>query len=459
MPAPKRFPNRDEIAAVLAEAEPLENGAQAETTRRLAGRVLARRDMGKLVFLDLVDRSGRIQLLCAVERTGEIDVHLGDIVGATGSPAKSRRGERSLQVDSLEVLTRISTPLPDTFHGLTDVELRYRKRYLDLLMNEESRRAFLLRSRTVAAIRRILDEWGFVEVETPVLQPRYGGAFAKPFVTHYDALDEDRYLRIATELYLKRLIVGGLERVYEIGKDFRNEGVSFKHHPEFTMLEWYEAYADYRDTMQRIEQLVARTAQEVLGSTKVVFREHEVDFAAPWRRLSFVEALEEHGLWTRDEDDLRRRLEERDVDVSNDPTWAKLVDHAHSRFVEPSLVQPTILYDYPVELSPFARATDDDPSLVERFEYFAGGIELGNAFTEINDAAEQAHRFGQQQSERAAGDVEAEEGDPDYVEALSYGMPPTGGIGLGIDRLAMLFTGSESIRDVILFPALREQQR
>jgi lysyl-tRNA synthetase, class II len=459
MPAPKRFPNRDEIAAVLAEAEPLENGAQAETTRRLAGRVLARRDMGKLVFLDLVDRSGRIQLLCAVERTGEIDVHLGDIVGATGSPAKSRRGERSLQVDSLEVLTRISTPLPDTFHGLTDVELRYRKRYLDLLMNEGSRRAFLLRSRTVAAIRRILDEWGFVEVETPVLQPRYGGAFAKPFVTHYDALDEDRYLRIATELYLKRLIVGGLERVYEIGKDFRNEGVSFKHHPEFTMLEWYEAYADYRDTMQRIEQLVARTAQEVLGSTKVVFREHEVDFAAPWRRLSFVEALEEHGLWTRDEDDLRRRLEERDVDVSNDPTWAKLVDHAHSRFVEPSLVQPTILYDYPVELSPFARATDDDPSLVERFEYFAGGIELGNAFTEINDAAEQAHRFGQQQSERAAGDVEAEEGDPDYVEALSYGMPPTGGIGLGIDRLAMLFTGSESIRDVILFPALREQQR
>jgi lysyl-tRNA synthetase, class II len=458
MTAPKRFPDRDEIAAVLAEAAPLENGAQAETTRRLAGRVLARRDLGKLVFLDLVDRSGRIQLLCAAERTGELDVHLGDIVGAVGSPAKSRRGEPSLQVESLEVLSRSSTPLPDTFHGLTDVELRYRKRYLDLLMNEESRRVALVRSRTVATIRRILDEWGFVEVETPVLQPRYGGAFARPFVTHYDALDEDRYLRIATELYLKRLIVGGLERVYEIGKDFRNEGVSFKHHPEFTMVEWYEAYADYRDTMERIEQLVSRTAQEVLGTTKVAFKELEIDFAAPWRRVSFVEALEEHGLWTRDEDELRRRLEEREVDVSNDPTWAKLVDHAHSRFVEPSLVQPTILYDYPVELSPFARATDADPSLVERFEYFAGGIELGNAFTEINDASEQAHRFGQQQSERAAGDVEAEEGDPDYVEALSYGMPPTGGIGLGVDRLAMLFTGSESIRDVILFPALRRQQ-
>jgi lysyl-tRNA synthetase, class II len=455
MATPKRFPDRDEIARVRAEAEEQENGATATAKRRLAGRVFARRDMGKLVFLDLVDRSGRIQLLCPVERTGEIDVHLGDIVGVVGSPAKSRRGEPSLQVDSLEVLARIHTSLPNTFHGLTDVEQRYRKRYLDLLMNEESRDHALVRSRMVAAIRRILDEWGFVEVETPVLQPRYGGAFAKPFVTHYDALAEDRYLRIATELYLKRLIVGGLEKVYEIGKDFRNEGVSFKHHPEFTMLEWYEAYADYRDTMERIEQLVSRTAQDVLNSTKASFKGEEIDFAAPWRRLKFVDALEEHGLWTRDEAQLRKALEAREVDVSNDPTWSKLIDHAHSRFVEPALIQPTILYDYPIELSPFARTTEDDPTLVERFEYFAGGIELGNAFTEINDSEEQAERFSLQQAEREAGDVEAEEGDPDYVEALSYGMPPTGGIGLGIDRLAMLLTGSESIRDVVLFPAQR----
>jgi lysyl-tRNA synthetase class 2 len=411
--------------------------------------------MGKLVFLDLVDRSGRIQLMCPVERTGELELHLGDIVGVTGSPAKSRRGEPSLLVDSLEVLARIHTPLPDTFHGLTDVEQRYRRRHLDLLMNEQSRQDALVRARTVSTIRRLLDEWGFVEVETPVLQPRYGGAFAKPFVTHYDELDEDRYLRIATELYLKRLIVGGLEKVYEIGKDFRNEGVSFKHHPEFTMLEWYEAYADYRDTMERIEQLVSRTAQEVLGTTKVTFKGEEIDLAAPWRRVKFVDALEEHGLWTRDEDELRKRLEGRGVDVSHDPTWAKLIDHAHSRFVEPSLVQPTILHDYPIELSPFARTTDDDPTIVERFEYFAGGIELGNAFTEINDSEEQAERFRFQQSERQAGDAEAEEGDPDYVEALSYGMPPTGGIGLGIDRLAMLFTGNDSIRDVVLFPAQR----
>ena len=455
MSAPKRFPDRVEIVAVRAETEPLEDGVTGEAKRRLAGRVMARRDMGKLVFLDLVDRSGRIQLLCHVERTGEIDVHLGDIVGVAGSPAKSRRGEPSLMVDVLEVLSRIRTPLPDTFHGLTDVEQRYRRRYLDLLMNEETRHDAVLRSRMVATIRRILDEWGFVEVETPVLQPRYGGAFAEPFVTHYNALDADYYLRIATELYLKRLIVGGLEKVYEIGKDFRNEGVSFKHNPEFTMLEWYEAYADYRDTMERIEQLVSRAAHDVLGTTKVSFRGHEIDFAPPWRRVKFVDALGEHGLWTRDEAELRRLLEARNVDVSHDPTWAKLIDHAHSHFVEPALIQPTILYDYPVELSPFARATDDDPSLVERFEYFAGGIELGNAFTEINDAEEQAERFAFQGGERDAGDVEAEEGDPDYVEALSYGMPPTGGIGLGIDRLAMVFAGKESIRDVVLFPALR----
>src|SRR3954447_26342155 len=455
MTPPKRFPDRDEVASVRADAEPLENGATADTKRRLAGRVMARRDMGKLVFLDLVDRSGRIQLLCQVETTGEVDVHLGDVIGVTGAPAKSRRGEPSLMVDSVELLSRIRTPLPDTFHGLTDVELRYRKRYLDLLMNEESRDVALVRSRMVATIRRLLDDWGFVEVETPVLQPRYGGAFAEPFVTHWNALDEDRYLRIATELYLKRLIVGGLEKVYEIGKDFRNEGVSFKHHPEFTMLEWYEAYADYNDTMERIEQLVSRTVQEVLGTTKVTFKGNEIDFAPPWRRVKFVDALAEHGLWTRDEAELRARLEERGVDVSKDPTWAKLVDHAHSHYVEPALVQPTILYDYPVELSPFARTTDGDPAIVERFEYFAGGIELGNAFTEINDAAEQAERFAQQEGDAAAGDVEAEQGDPDYVEALSYGMPPTGGIGLGIDRLAMLFTGSESIRDVVLFPAQR----
>ena len=452
---PKRFPDRDEIAAVHGEAGALEPGTNGENERRLAGRVLARREMGKLTFLDLVDRSGRIQLFCEQSVFEGLELDLGDIVGVTGHPMKTRRGEPSLRVGKLELLAKIRLPLPDLYHGLTDVETRFRKRYLDLLVNEETRRDALLRARAVSAIRRRLDEQGFVEVETPVLQPRYGGAFARPFVTHHNELDQDFYLRVATELYLKRLIVGGLERVYEIGKDFRNEGVSYKHQPEFTMLEWYEAYADYRDTMARIETLVEAVALEVIGTTKVSFRGADIDLAAPWRRLRLPDALEAEGLWTRDEVELRRRLEVRDVDVSHDHTWAQLIDHALSAFVEPTLVQPTILHDYPIELSPFARTTDGDPTLVERFEYFIGGMELGNAFSEINDAVDQAQRFTMQQSEREAGDVLAEEGDPDYVEALSYGMPPTGGRGLGIDRLVMVLTGRETIRDVVLFPALR----
>ena len=452
---PKRFSDRKEIAVVRTEADSLEAGTRVDEKCRLAGRVLGRRELGKLTFLDLVDRSGGLQLFCEQKVVGELDLDLGDIVGVSGRPMKTKRGEPSLYVEEIELLAKIRLPLPDVYHGLTDVETRFRKRYLDLLVNEESRRDAITRSRMVAAIRRALDEEGFVEVETPVLQSRYGGAFARPFVTHHNELDRDFYLRVATELYLKRLIVGGLERVYEIGKDFRNEGVSYKHQPEFTMLEWYEAYADYRDTMARIEKLIEAVALEVIGDTKVTFRGVEIDLAAPWRRLRLPDALEAEGLWTRDEAELRQRLEARDVDVGHDYTWAQLIDHALSAFVEPTLVQPTILHDYPIELSPFARTTDDDLTLVERFEYFVGGMELGNAFSEINDAAEQAERFSMQQSEREAGDVLAEEGDPDYVEALSYGMPPTGGLGLGIDRLAMVLTGRETIRDVVLFPTLR----
>jgi len=446
----KRFPDRDEIAAVMAECEPLEAGQASGTSRRIAGRAMARRDMGKLVFLDVVDRTGRIQVICEAAKTGEIDVLLGDVVGVTGHPGRARRGEPSLLADTVEVLARNTQPLPDTFHGLTDVELRYRKRYLDLLVNDETRADFIMRSRIVTAVRSYLDGEGFVEVETPVLQPRYGGAFARPFVTHHNELERDLYLRVATELYLKRLIVGGLERVYELGKDFRNEGVSFKHNPEFTMLEWYEAYADYHDTMVRIEALVEAVTHEVLGTTTVQFRGCELDLKAPWVRVRFTDALEAKELWTRDEVALRSWLNERGVDTAADRDWAQLVDKAFSHFVEPELIQPTIVYDYPIELSPFARATDGDPSLTERFEYFAGGMELGNAFSEINDAATQQERF-----ELQAGQADGERGDPDYVEALSYGMPPTGGLGLGIDRFVMLLTGRETIRDVVLFPALR----
>jgi len=449
MALPKRFPDREDIDAVRVEAEKAEPGETLDAEHRLAGRVMARREMGKLTFLDLVDRSGRIQLISEQK----LDLDLGDIVGVTGRPGRSRRGEPSLVTSEIELLAKIRRSLPDTFHGLTDVETRYRQRYLDLLVNEETRAEFELRTRIVSAVRRYLDAHGFLEVETPVLQPRYGGAFADPFVTHFNELDADFYLRIATELYLKRLIVGGLERVYELGKDFRNEGVSYKHAPEFTMVEWYEAYADYRDTMARIEELVETVALETIGTTEVTFRGHEVNLKAPWRRLKLLDALEEHGLWTRDEAELRSRLQERGIDTEQDRSWAALVDHALTSFVEPMLIEPTILHDYPVELSPFARATDDDPTIVERFEYFVGGMELGNAFTELNDADEQAERFAQQ-----AQEADGEPGDPDYVEALSYGMPPTGGLGLGIDRLTMVLSGHDNVRDVILFPALRPRE-
>ncbi len=451
MTAPKRFPDRDAIADVRAATDGIDAGGELDEARRLAGRVMARREMGKLVFLDLVDRSGRIQLMCDTGRTGDVDVHLGDVVGVSGKPAKSRRGEPSLAVDELMVLARNRSPLPDTFHGLTDTETRYRKRYLDLLMNEDARELFLLRTKVVSSIRRYLDSEGFVEVETPVLQPRYGGAFAHPFVTHSNELETDVYLRIATELYLKRLIVGGLERVYEIGKDFRNESVSYKHQPEFTMLEWYEAYADFRDTMDRIEAMLEQVALEALGTTAATFRGYEVDLKRPWKRVGFVESLDAHELWTRDEGELRAWLTERGVDTEADKDWPQLVDHAFGHFVEPSLIEPTIVYGHPVELSPFARVTDEDEAITERFEYFAAGMELGNAYTEINDADEQQRRFDEQSAH-----VGGVRGDPDYVEALSYGMPPTGGLGLGIDRLVMLLSGRETIRDVILFPALRD---
>jgi lysyl-tRNA synthetase class 2 len=455
---PKRFPGTVPLAEARKAAEPLEPGAEAEGKVRAAGRVLGRREMGKLVFLDLVDRSGRIQLLCDTARTGPVDVDLGDIIGVAGSPAKARRGEPSIAVDAIVLLGKIRSPLPDTFHGITDTEVRYRKRYLDLLMNEDARHDAIVRTRMISAIRAYLDGDGFLEVETPILQPRYGGAFAEPFVTHSNYLDQDFYLRIADELYLKRLIVGGLEKVYELAKDFRNEGVSYKHAPEFTMLEWYEAYADYRDTMERTETLVARAAEQAIGTTKVTFRGHEVDLAPPWQRVRFVDALESKNAWSRDPDELRAKLDAAGVDTSHEKTWAQLVDHAYSHFVEPELVQPTFVHDWPIETSPFARKTDDDPLLVERFECVVGGMEFANAFSELNDSVEQAERFEMQAAERAAGDVTAEEGDPDFVEAMSYGMPPTGGCGIGIDRLAVVLTGRDTIRDVILFPALRQQE-
>jgi len=450
MALPKRFPEREEIAMVRAEAEKAEPGETLDAEHRIAGRVMARREMGKLTFLDLVDRSGRIQLIAR----DKLDVDLGDIVGVTGRPGRSKRGEPSLEVTQLELLAKIRRPLPDTFHGVTDVETRYRQRYLDLLMSEESRALAQTRAKVVAAVRAYLDAEGFLEVETPILQPRYGGGFAEPFVTHSNELEAELYLRIADELYLKRLIVGGLEKVYELSKDFRNESISYKHSPEFTQVEWYEAYADYRDTMERTEAVVAAAAAAV-EARKVTFRGHEIDLSPPWQRVKFVEALDSRGVWSRDERELRAKLRDAGVDTDRDRSWSQLADHAYSHFVEPELIQPTIVHDWPIELSPFARTTDEDETIVERFECVVAGMEFANAFSELNDAEEQEQRFAMQEAEREAGAEESEPGDPDFVEALEYGMPPTGGCGIGIDRLTMVLTGSDAIRDVILFPALR----
>ena len=458
-PFPHVYEGVEPIASVLLAHEGLEAGEDSDATHRVAGRLAARRGQGKMAWLDLVDRSGRIQLQSRVDVLGPesherlLSLDLGDLVGVDGSAFRSKRGELSLRVTRWELLAKSLRPPPDKYHGLHDVETRYRQRELDLMANEDTRDLFLLRARVIAAVRRFLDEHGFVEVETPVLQPLYGGAMARPFTTHYNALDSTFYLRIATELYLKRLIVGGLERVYELGKDFRNEGLSPKHNPEFTMVEFYEAYADYKLIAERCEQLVAYAAHQVDYAGPL-------DFTPPWRRETLQDAIRDRTgidvLAHRERDALQREIEAKGLETPPEDTWAQLVDALLSRYVEPDLQQPTFLLDYPVELSPFAKGHRDVDGLVERFEAFAGGIEIANAFTELNDPDEQRARFEEQTRAEAAGDEEAHPYDEDFVRALEHGMPPTGGIGIGIDRLVMLLSGRGAIREVVLFPALRD---
>jgi len=462
-PFPHEFSGREEIGEVRAAHEGLAPGVETESRHRVAGRIVARRGHGKACFIDVRDGSGQIQLHARQDLLGTdayallVDLDLGDIVGAEGTAMATRRGgELSLSIDHWRLLAKSLRPPPDKFHGLEDTETRFRRRELDLIANEESRRAFRTRARTISEIRRWFDEHGFVEVETPVLQPLYGGALARPFTTHHNALDRDFYLRIATELYLKKLVVGGIDRVYELGKDFRNEGVSHKHNPEFTMLEWYEAYADYEKTAHDLELLVAETAERVLGTTKVPRGEVEIDFTPPWRRVTLREAI----------------LEKSGIDIVKHPTrealaaamgtepdpkegWGKLVDGLLSKDVEPGLIQPTFIFDYPVELSPFAKRHRTEEGMVERWEAFVGGVEVANSFTELNDPDEQRRRFEQQAAEVARGDEEAQPYDEAFVEALEQGMPPTGGVGLGIDRLVMMLTGAKTLREVLLFPAMR----
>ncbi len=444
----------------------LEDGQETDSRHTLAGRMMMRRGQGKLIFAGLMDRSGTIQLFVSKAEIGGDepfaafdDLDLGDWIEVSGTAMKTRKGELSLKVDSARLLAKCIRPLPEKFHGLADEEQRRGRRYLDLVANRDSLDTFVLRSRAVSAIRRFLEDRDFLEVETPVLQPQYGGAAARPFVTHHNQLDMQLYLRIATELYLKRLIVGGMERVFEIGPNFRNEGVSFKHNPEFSMIELYQAYADYDDVMDLLEELVPHVAQQVLGTTTIEHEEHgRIELGAPWPRVTLRDAIIEKArvdIDTASDDQLRATLHEAGYDPKGDPTRGKLIDALLSHFVEPHLIQPTFLTDYPVELSPFARTHPGNDKVVRRFEAFVAGFEIANAFSEINDPQMQYDRFMEQHGAREAGDDEAEQLDEDYIRALEYGMPPTGGLGMGIDRFLMLLTGRHSIRDVILFPARR----
>ncbi|MGA9874677.1 MAG: lysine--tRNA ligase [Solirubrobacteraceae bacterium] len=457
--SPYSYPNVEPISDVRAAYEHLATGEETDDPHRVAGRISARRGAGKMAFLDLVDRSGKIQLHARADVLGAdmlkqlLSLDLGDLLGVDGAPLRSRHGELTLRVDGFQILGKALRPPPDKHAGLIDLETRHRRRELDLIANGEARELFADRARIVSAVRAYLDGEGFLEVETPVLQPLYGGALARPFTTHHNALDRELYLRIATELYLKRLIVGGLERVYELGKNFRNEGLSTKHNPEFTVVEWYEAYADYSDEAARLEQMVAAAAS-------AVGYDGELDFKAPWRRVHFVEAVREATgidlLALRDAPALAAAIAERDLGLPTEGlSWPQLADDLLSKFVEPTLVQPTFVLDYPIELSPLARAHRSDEHLAERWEAFAGGMEIANAFSELTDPDEQRARFEAQSRLALEGDEDTQPHDELFLEALEHGMPPTGGVGLGIDRLVMLLTGHSSIREVVLFPAMR----
>ncbi|MGD0453808.1 MAG: lysine--tRNA ligase [Solirubrobacteraceae bacterium] len=457
---PYSFAGAEPIAEILPPYERLAPGEETDERHRVAGRIAARRGAGKAAFLDLVDRTGKIQLHARVDVLGPerfellTTLDLGDLIGVGGCAIRSRHGEVSLRVESFQILAKALRPPPDKHHGLADVETRYRHRELDLIASEDARRLFVDRARIISAVRRYLDSNGFVEVETPVLQPLYGGALARPFTTHHNALDRDLYLRIATELYLKRLIVGGLERVYELGKDFRNEGLSHKHNPEFTMVEWYEAYADYNDEATRLEALV-RDAAGAVGYSG------EIDFSSPWARVGFVEAIEQQTgidvMAHPEAEDLAAAIAQRGLEMpTKDLTWSALADDLLSKYVEPNLRPPTFVLDYPMEISPLAREHRSKPGLVERWEAFAGGMEIANAFSELIDPDVQRARFASQQRLESLGEQDVQPYDEHFVQALEQGMPPAGGVGLGIDRLVMLLTGRESIREVVLFPAMRD---
>lgn len=458
-----RFPRTHQAREIVEGFDRLEN---QDVT--IAGRLMSFRRHGKATFADLRDMSGRIQIYVRIDAVGEEqyalfeDLDIGDIIGVRGKVFRTRKGEISVAVVGFELLAKSLRPLPEKWHGLRDVDQRYRRRYLDLIVNPGVMDTFLIRSRVIRAIRRYLDDRGFFEVETPAMTPIAGGAAARPFITYHNALDMQLYLRIALELHLKRCIVGGFEKVYEIGRVFRNEGISTKHNPEYTLLELYQAYADYQDMMELTENLVSTVAREVLGSMTVQYQGHSIDLTPPWPRISLMDAIRAHAgvdMESVQTDEEARRMAARlGVEVEPGATRGMVLDELFSELVEPHLIQPVFLLDYPIEISPLAKKIPDKPGLTYRFEAFVAGREITNAFSELNDPVDQKERFLQQLAEREKGNEEAHVMDEDYIAALEYGLPPTGGLGIGIDRLVMLFTDSPSIRDVILFPLMKPRE-
>jgi lysyl-tRNA synthetase class 2 len=464
-PPPYRFEKSASAAELHEHYRSLGVGEGSGQVAKVAGRVMLRRQMGKLTFATLVDWTGSVQLFAGAKWTERFDdlnkISLGDWVGATGEVVRTRTGELSVRVGQWEMLAEARRSFGDKWRGVTDVDTRYRQRYVDMWANQGSRAAILLRSQAMSVLRRFLEERGFVEVETPVFHPLPGGATAKPFVTHHNALGTDLYLRIALELYLKRLVVGGMERVFEIGRVFRNEGLSPRHNPEFTMLELYQAYADYHDIMALTEEMVAHVASEVVGTTKLIYAGRDLDLTPPWRRATLLELVAECSGQELSVDmaqpELRARAERLGIPVAPDWGPGKLVLEIYEKTTEPNLWGPVFVMDYPKEVSPLARDHRSSPGLVERFEAIVAGRELANAFSELTDPDEQRANFEAQAKARAAGDEEAMPFDEDFVRALEYGFPPTGGLGVGLDRLVMLLTGAEAIRDVIAFPTLRPE--
>ncbi|AZO93110.1 lysine--tRNA ligase [Halocella sp. SP3-1] len=434
----------------------------------LSGRLMAIRTHGKASFADLMDITGKIQLYVKLDVVGEeeynffAELDIGDIIGINGEVFKTRRGQISIKVNSFKFLSKSLRPLPEKFHGLKDKETRYRQRYVDLIVNPDVRETFILRSRIIREIRKYLENNNFLEVETPMMHPIPGGTSARPFITHHNTLDMDLYMRIAPELYLKRLIVGGFEKVFELNRNFRNEGMSFKHNPEFTMMELYQANADYKDMMELTENMISHVAQETLGTTIINYQGEEIDLTPPWRRLTMVEAVKEYtGVDVsaiKTDEEAREAAKGVGIEVDNNYSKGRVLNLLFEERVEEKLIQPTFIMDYPLEISPLATKMDENPEFTYRFEPFIYGWEIGNAFTELNDPVDQKERFEDQVKQREAGDDEAQMMDEDYVRALEYGMPPTGGLGIGIDRLVMLLTNSSSIRDIILFPTMRPEK-